>query len=151
MGLNVPFGVPVELLDEERDGVRAPELAAGDGDAPLGESIRYAVVARQGGSTEPQSKNRDIDGGKLPFKQQCRTAVARRKAYHGVTCRGETRPGVRVGDPCVVPDDGEDDDDYEGLTVEQLRELLKKCKLETSGRKRELVERLRGAEDADEA
>ena len=102
MGLNVPFGVPVELLDEERDGVRAPELAAGDGDAPLGESIRYAVVARQGGSTEPQSKNRDIDGGKLPFKQQCRTAVARRKAYHGVTCRGETRPGVRVGDPCVV-------------------------------------------------
>ena len=151
MGLNVPFGVPVELLDEERDGVRAPELAAGDGDVPLGESIRYAVVARQGGSTEPQSKNRDIDGGKLPFKQQCRTAVARRKAYHGVTCRGETRPGVRVGDPCVVPDDGEDDDDYEGLTVEQLRELLKKCKLETSGRKRELVERLRGAEDADEA
>ena len=95
--------------------------------------------------------HRSLDGGKLPFKQQCRTAVARRKAYHGVTCRGETRPGVRVGDPCVVPDDGEDDDDYEGLTVEQLRELLKKCKLETSGRKRELVERLRGAEDADEA
>ena len=106
MGLNVPFGVPVELLDEERDGVRAPELAAGDGDAPLGESIRYAVVARQGGSTEPQSKNRDIDGGKLPFKQQCRTAVARPKAYHGVPCRGETRPGVRVGDPCVVPEGG---------------------------------------------
>ena len=50
------------------------------------------------------------DGGKLPFKtpfkQHRRTAVARRKAYHGVPCRGETRPGVRVGDPCVVPEGG---------------------------------------------
>lgn len=51
----------------------------------------------------------------------------------------------------VDGNDGEDDDGYERLTVPQLRELLKKCKLETSGRKSELVERLRGAEDADEA
>ena len=49
---------------------------------------------------------RGRDGGKLPFKQHRRTAVARPKAYHGVPCRGETRPGVRVGDPCVVPEGG---------------------------------------------
>ena len=50
--------------------------------------------------------HRSLDGGKLPFKQHRRTAEARRKAYHGVPCRGEARPGVRVGEPCVVPEGG---------------------------------------------
>jgi hypothetical protein len=56
----------------------------------------------------------------------------------------ETEEGTSEGEGEEIPDEGSDEIDYDSMTVPLLKEALKEQGLPVSGKKAELIERLKG-------